>query len=59
MLEVEDYGHGMTVEQLASFRAGKAGVGTQGMRERVRHAGGTMTVESSTHGTKVGFTFPL
>ena len=58
-IEVEDQGNGMTHDQLLSFREGRSGVGTQGIRERVLHANGKMTVQSSPQGTKLSFTFPL
>ena len=36
-----------------------SGVGIRGMRERVRHFGGEMNIESNREGTRISFKFPL
>ena len=36
-----------------------SGVGIRGMRDRVRHFGGQMDIESNSEGTKISFKFPL
>jgi PAS domain S-box-containing protein len=59
-LEVQDYGKGMPPESapVPGVRA-RSGVGLMGMRERVRHVGGTLTVSSSSKGTTVCVQLPL
>ncbi len=54
-LEVQDSGHGLPPEAL---RAG-AGVGLRGMRERLRHLGGLLEIESDNQGTTVLASLPL
>lgn len=58
-LEVEDQGKGMSPEKVAELQAQRSGVGITGMRERVRHFGGSMHIESSHMGTKISVRFPL
>jgi PAS domain S-box-containing protein len=59
-LEVQDYGNGLPPESapIPGVRP-RGGVGMMGMRERVRHIGGKMTVESSPKGTTVCVKLPL
>jgi signal transduction histidine kinase len=58
-LVLRDYGHGMTPEALQRFQSGIGiGVGLAGMRERVAELGGTMNIESDSHGTAVQITLP-
>jgi PAS domain S-box-containing protein len=52
-LEVEDNGKGIPAEKLAEINGFRSGVGITGMRERVRHFGGTIQIHSNTAGTKV------
>jgi PAS domain S-box-containing protein len=60
-LEVTDFGHGISPEQLWRCNAGRAvpGVGIAGMRERVRQFGGQLQVNSSTQGTTIKATLPV
>jgi PAS domain S-box-containing protein len=59
-LEVQDYGKGLPPESShAPGMRPRMGVGIMGMRERVRHIGGKMTVESSPKGTTVCVKLPL
>jgi PAS domain S-box-containing protein len=48
LLEIIDYGKGMTVERLRSIESGEAalGVGIQGMRERLRQLSGRLEIFS-------------
>jgi PAS domain S-box-containing protein len=52
ILEIRDRGKGM------SAPIARAGVGIQGMRERVRQLGGNLEIDSGTCGTRVTATFP-
>ncbi len=58
-VEVEDQGRGMSPELLAEIQSQGTGVGIRGMRERVRHFRGDLTIESNGSGTKVHVTLPL
>jgi two-component system NarL family sensor kinase len=58
LLEVEDQGKGMSPSKLREIQSHGAGVGTSGMRERVRQLGGNLEIDSSSRGTKVSVTFP-
>jgi PAS domain S-box-containing protein len=58
-LEILDKGRGMPAEKLAGVRAQRAGVGITGMRERVRHLGGVMHIQSSGAGTKISVVLPV
>jgi PAS domain S-box-containing protein len=58
-LEILDEGKGMPVGKLAGVRAQRAGVGITGMRERVRHLGGVMDIQSSGAGTKISVVLPV
>jgi two-component system NarL family sensor kinase len=58
-LEVQDDGMGMPTETLAAIRTQRSGVGITGMRERVRHLGGHLDIQSNSNGTKISVTFPL
>lgn len=61
LLEIQDYGHGMTPDTLRQLNegAGKTGVGIAGMRERVRELGGYMTIKSDPGGTLLTVVLPL
>jgi PAS domain S-box-containing protein len=58
-LEIQDNGKGMSAEKLAGIHAQRSGVGITGMRERVRHFGGTMDIQSNGTGTKILVTLPV
>jgi signal transduction histidine kinase len=58
-VEVEDHGRGIPAERLAAIESHGAGVGIQGMRERVRHFAGDIKIESSGRGTKISATLPI
>jgi PAS domain S-box-containing protein len=57
-LKIQDNGKGMSSDKLAGIRQ-RSGVGITGMRERVRHLGGTMEISSDDYGTKVGVALPI
>ena len=59
VLEVQDQGKGFSAEKLAMIQAQRSGVGMTGMRERVRHLKGNLTLESSEGGTKIQVVLPL
>jgi hypothetical protein len=54
-LEIEDHGKGISKDKLN----GHSGVGITGMRERVRHLRGDMSIESNGSGTKVCVMLPM
>ena len=58
-LEIQDDGKGIPPEILAAIRSQRSGVGITGMRERVRHLGGDLDIQSDFNGTKVSVTLPL
>jgi signal transduction histidine kinase len=58
-LEVQDKGKGISAEKLSHMQSQGSGVGIRGMRERARHFGGHMMIESNQKGTKIAFQFPL
>ena len=59
-LEVSDDGHGVNPEIQSKIAAGETvGVGLRGMRERLRHLGGTLEIHSNKEGTRVIATVPL
>jgi PAS domain S-box-containing protein len=53
IVEVQDQGRGMSPEKLAKIQSQGSGVGISGMRERLRHFGGELIVESNGTGTKI------
>ncbi len=57
-LEVRDKGKGISAQRLAEIQSQGSGVGIRGMRERARHFGGHMMIESNKNGTKISFQFP-
>jgi two-component system NarL family sensor kinase len=57
-LEIQDEGKGIPVEKLSGIQGQRSGVGIAGMRERVRHLGGVMFIQSNGSGTKISVTFP-
>jgi PAS domain S-box-containing protein len=52
-VEVQDHGRGISPEKLAKIQSQGSGVGISGMRERLRHFGGQLLVESHGTGTKI------
>jgi PAS domain S-box-containing protein len=58
-VEVQDHGKGMSPERLAEVQSQGVGVGIRGMRERVRHSQGELTIDSNSLGTKITAIFPL
>ena len=58
-VEVKDQGRGMSPEKLAKIQSQGSGVGISGMRERLRHFGGELIVESNGTGTKIVATLLL
>ncbi|HEY2686596.1 MAG TPA: PAS domain S-box protein [Steroidobacteraceae bacterium] len=59
MLEIEDGGRGLSANSSAADGQPKLGVGLAGMRERIRHIGGSFSVESTPAGTRVRATISL
>jgi PAS domain S-box-containing protein len=60
LVEVADRGKGIPPEKQKGMEAGaKMGVGTRGMRERVRQLGGTLEITSGTQGTVVVAKLPV
>ena len=58
VVEIQDQGRGMPPEKLAQIQSQGSGVGISGMRERLRHFGGELIVESNGTGTKIVATLP-
>ena len=58
-VEVRDQGKGMSPEKLIEIQSQGTGVGIRGMRERVRHVHGELTIESSESGTNVIAAIPV
>ena len=58
-LDIQDEGKGIPAEKLVSIQGQNAGVGIAGMRERVRHLGGTITIQSNHTGTTISVTLPI
>jgi signal transduction histidine kinase len=54
----QDHGKGISPEKLSEIQSQGSGVGIRGMRERARHFGGQMLIESNHKGTKISFKFP-
>lgn len=52
-VEVRDEGKGIPPERLAEIRSRGSGFGLRGMRERLRHFGGELKIESAGRGTTV------
>jgi len=59
VVEVQDFGRGISPERLASLQAQGSGVGIRGMRERIRQFGGEMSISSSQSGTIVQISIPV
>jgi PAS domain S-box-containing protein len=58
-LEIEDAGKGISAEKLAGMQGQRSGVGITGMRERIRHFGGAMDIQSNDRGTKISVKLPV
>jgi signal transduction histidine kinase len=59
-VDIEDAGKGIPPEKEAAFRSStQTGVGLRGMRERLRPLGGTLQIQSNTHGTRVTAILPV
>ncbi|MGC2467071.1 MAG: PAS domain S-box protein [Candidatus Acidiferrum sp.] len=58
-LQIQDEGKGISAEKLAGIQAQRSGVGITGMRERVRHCGGALDIQSNRRGTKIAITLPV
>ncbi|MGA9388958.1 MAG: PAS domain S-box protein, partial [Candidatus Sulfotelmatobacter sp.] len=60
-LRIQDNGRGMPVPRNgdSSTKTGRAGVGIQGMRERIKQVGGHFEIHSNGTGTCVTVTFPF
>jgi PAS domain S-box-containing protein len=58
-LEIQDDGKGIPAEKLARIQAQRSGVGITGIRERVRHFGGVLDIQSDGKGTKISITLPV
>jgi PAS domain S-box-containing protein len=58
-LEIRDQGQGISAEKLLAIQSQRAGVGVTGMRERVRHLGGMLNIQSNAGGTEVCVQIPV
>jgi len=58
-LEVQDRGKGISRERLTEIQMQGAGVGIQGMRERVRQFHGDMNIDSDENGTRIMAVLPV
>ena len=60
ILEVEDEGHGFQPAAREDGRMGShIGLGLKGMKERIRHLGGCLKTNSSSHGTTIRASLPI
>jgi PAS domain S-box-containing protein len=57
-LEIEDEGRGISPERLARIQRQGSGVGITGIRERIRHFGGLMNIQSCESGTRISVMIP-
>jgi signal transduction histidine kinase len=58
-LEIQDDGSGIPENILTSIRTQRSGVGMTGMRERVRHLGGNLDIQSDSGGTTISVMLQL
>jgi len=58
-LDIRDDGKGIPAEKLAEVQASGSGVGIRGMRERIRHFSGNLSLKSDDSGTTVKVVVPL
>jgi PAS domain S-box-containing protein len=57
-MEVRDRGRGLSVQPPGTGSAANVGVGIPGMRERLRHLGGRLRIDSGAQGTRVQAILP-
>jgi len=57
VVQAQDRGKGIAPEKLELIKTGRGGVGFAGMRERLRHLGGTLEIHSDHTGTLVSAIF--
>jgi PAS domain S-box-containing protein len=58
-LDIQDEGKGIPAEKLIGIQVRNAGVGIAGIRERVRHLGGAVSIQSNQLGTTISVTLPI
>ena len=58
-IEIRDQGRGIPADKLHNIQNGGAGVGVQGMQERLRQYSGKLLIESGETGTTVFATIPI
>src|SRR5579872_762660 len=58
-VEIRDSGRGIPKEKQSTLSSSGSGVGIRGLRERLRHLGGTLEIRSSDEGTVVIVTVPV
>jgi PAS domain S-box-containing protein len=58
-LDIQDQGKGIPAEKLIGIQVRNAGVGIAGIRERVRHLGGAVSIQSNHWGTTISVTLPI
>jgi two-component system NarL family sensor kinase len=58
-LQIRDKGLGMSQTRATALNAGATGIGLRGMRERLAHVGGSLTLQSDANGTIVTATLPV
>lgn len=59
VVEVKDAGKGIPPNKQIAIRSDQTGVGFRGMRERLRHFGGELDIQSDSGGTSVTAKLPL
>ena len=59
VVEIKDAGKGIPANKQIAIRSDKTGVGFRGMRERLRHFGGDLEIQSDSGGTSVKAKLPL
>ena len=58
-LQIRDTGQGMSQTKAMALNGGGTGVGLRGMRERLAHVGGDLTLQPDSNGTLVTATLPV
>jgi PAS domain S-box-containing protein len=53
VVEIQDQGRGIPPEKLSAIQSQGGGVGISGMRERLRHFNGELSIHSDTTGTRI------
>ena len=56
---MQDEGQGIPPEKLAAIQGQRSGVGITGMRERVRHLGGEIDIQSNGKGARISVILPI